>query len=131
PTPLITTLEASGTPYELLDPPELEHRFGLVTQCCKAVFQPEAGVVRADGGLAAFRAGIDVREETHVRTIAPDGDGVRIETDVVAFGANLVVVAAGAWARPQLAAADIDLAVAPTRETVAYFDFGGQRSVPS
>src|SRR5207253_3408671 len=65
------------------------------------------------------------------RSVAPGGGTIRIETDDGALEANAAVVAAGAWAVPLLAAAGIDLPVVPTRETVAYFDLGGKRTVPS
>jgi sarcosine oxidase len=131
PAALTATLEACNAEYELLDPTEVEHRFGLVTQCCKAVFQPEAGVVRADRALAALAAGAGVREGTRVQALVPHGDGVRIETDGGSIEAEVAVVAAGAWAKPLLAKAGIDLPVVPTRETVAYFELADRRSVPS
>src|SRR5437868_4802849 len=48
PASLVATLEACGVAHELLDAAEVDRRFGLVTDCCKAVFQPEAGIVWAD-----------------------------------------------------------------------------------
>ena len=128
---LVATLAACDAEYELLDPGEIEHRFGLATKCCKVVFQPEAGIVRADRALLAFRAGARVREETRVRALVPQEGGVRVETDDGAIEASVVVVAAGAWAKPLLAEAGIDLPVVPTRETVAYFELADQRLVPS
>jgi len=131
PAPLRATLEACGTAFELLTAAEVEHRFDLATQCCKVVFQPDAGVVLADRALAAFGSGIDVREGTVVRAVVPGTEGVRIETEVGDLQAKTVVVAAGAWAKPLLAQAAIDLPVLPTRETVAYFRLADGRTVPS
>jgi sarcosine oxidase len=122
---LVATLEATGTAYEVLTAAELEHRFGLATNCCKAVFQPDAGVVLADRALRAFGLGLDIREETAARRLLSDG----VETDDGLIEAETVVVAAGGWARELLATAGIDLPVRPTRETVAYFEVG--RTVPS
>src|SRR5690348_2021837 len=51
PDRLIATLDATGTAHEVLTAAEVEHRFGLVTDCYKAVWQPDAGVVRADRAL--------------------------------------------------------------------------------
>src|SRR5436853_562388 len=96
PDRLAATLAACGAAYELLDPAQVEHRFGLATQCCKAVFQPEAGVVRADRALAAFGAGVALREETAVRSLAARDDGVRVETDAGAIEVSVAVVAGGA-----------------------------------
>ncbi len=128
---LTATLDACDTAYELLGPAEVERRFGLVTDCCKAVFQPEAGVVRADRALQAFGAGVHVREAARVRALVPHGDGVRLETDDGSIEAEVAVVAAGAWAKPLLARTGIDLPVVPTRETVAYFRLARDRAVPS
>jgi monomeric sarcosine oxidase len=128
---LVATLEACGAEHELLDAGELETRFGLATDCPEVVFQPEAGIVRADRALPAFRSGAQVREETRARALVPQGGGVRVETDDGAIDASIAVVAAGSWAKPLLAGAGIDLPVVPTRETVAYFDLADQRPVPS
>jgi sarcosine oxidase len=129
---LMGTLDACGAAYELLTAEEVQRRFGLATRCCKAVFQPEAGVVVSDGALRAFGSGLAVREETRVRSIVPVDDGVCIETDGGdTIDAQAVVVAAGAWARPLLATAGIDLPVVVTRETVSYFRLADERAVPS
>jgi len=131
PAQLQATLESCGTAFELLTAAEVEHRFDLATQCCKVVFQPEAGVVLADRALAAFRRGFDVREGVRVTALVPGTDGVRIETEAGDLQAETVVVAAGGWARPLLARAGIDLPVVPARETVAYFRLAEARTVPS
>jgi sarcosine oxidase len=124
------TLDACGTAYELLDPAQVERRFGLRTHGA-AVFQPEAGIVRANRALRAFGAAVPVLEETPVRSLVPRADGVRIETDCGAIEAAAVVVAAGAWAKPVLAEIGIDLPITPTRETVAYFRLAGESAPPS
>lgn len=128
---LAATLDGTGTPYELLTAEQVQHRFGLATSCCKAVWQPDAGVVLAERAVRAFAAGLDVREETRVRELAAGGGGVRVETDRGAIDAGAVVVAAGPWARPLLAGAGIDLHVVPSRETVAYFRLAARGAVPS
>ncbi len=66
-----------------------------------------------------------------MRALVPAERGVRIETDGGVIQADVAVVAAGAWARPLLAPAGIDLPVTPTRETVAYFRLADERAVPS
>ena len=45
--------------------------------------------------------------------------------------ADVVVVTAGAWARPLLARSGIELAVTPTRETLAYFRLASDREPPA
>jgi len=131
PASLTQTLDATGTTYELLSADEVHHRFGLATTCCKVVFQPDAGVVLADRAMQVLRPGLDVREETRVLSLAPREGSVHVETDHGSIDASAAVVAAGAWARPLLARAGIDLPVVPTRETVAYFRLADERSVPS
>src|SRR6266516_6001105 len=128
---LVATLDACGAEHELLDAGEVERRFGLATDCREVVFQPEAGIVRADRALSAFRAGAHVREEARIQALVPQEDGVRVETEGGSIEASVAVVAAGAWAKPLLADAGIDLPVVPTRETVAYFELAEPRPVPS
>jgi sarcosine oxidase len=128
---LTATLDETDTKYELLTAADLEHRFGLATQCCKAVWQPDAGVALAERAVAALRRGLDVREEARVDRLVPGDGGVRVETAAGGIDADLVVVAAGAWARRLLADAGIDLPVTPTRETVSYFRLADDRAVPS
>jgi sarcosine oxidase len=128
---LVATLDACGAKHELLDAGEVGRRFGISTDCREVVFQPEAGIVLADRALPAFRAGARVREETRVHALVPHEDGVGVETDGGSIEASVAVVAAGAWAKPLLADAGIDLPVVPTRETVAYFELADRRPVPS
>jgi sarcosine oxidase len=129
--PLVATLERFGIGYELLDAAEVEQRFGVRPSCPRVVLQPDAGVARADRALRALAAGSRIREQTRVRAIVPGGGGVRLETDGGEIDAEVVVVAAGGWARPLLGAAGIDLDVTPTRETATYFRLSDDRVAPS
>ena len=110
------TLERNGVAWERLDKAEAERRYPIrVPEESFAVVQAEAGIVRADKALAAFRRELDVREGQRVR---PD----ELEADAV-------VVTAGSWVNELL---DEPLPVRTTRETLCYFrpDAGG-RPVPS
>jgi sarcosine oxidase len=127
PNRLTATLDATGTAYEVLTAEQAQHRFGLATTCRKVVWQPDAGVSRADRALAAFGAGLSIREETRVLSLVPGG----VETDRGVIEADAVVVAAGGWAKPLLADVGFELPVVPTRETVSYFRLVGDRVVPS
>jgi sarcosine oxidase len=112
-------LEECGLAWERLEADEVERRFPLrVPAGSFAVLQPEAGVVLADRALAAFARGLDVREGSPVQRLS----GV---------DADVVVCAAGAWARQLLAAEGIELPVKVTRETVAYFRLADPGPVPS
>ena len=117
-------LEEVGVAFELLTEQEAEARFPVaVPDGFSAIFQPEAGIARADLAQEAFlasfrRQGGRVLQETRVESLAD-------------LDARTVAVTAGSWARPLLAAEGIDLPVVVTRETVAYFRLEGERPVPS
>jgi sarcosine oxidase len=97
-------LEARGIEHRLLDRGELDVALpdGWV-----ALWQRDAGIVRADLALDAFRGGVHVEEQRVESLDDVDGD--------------VVVVTAGAWA-PNLLP---DLPVRVTRETIAYFAHDG------
>jgi monomeric sarcosine oxidase len=103
-------LDAAGAEYELLDPVAARERWPVgVPDGWSALFQPEAGIVRADLAHRAFvdRAvarGVELRERTRVESVD--------DVDAAA-----VVVTAGPWATRFFP----DLPVKVTRETVAYF----------
>jgi sarcosine oxidase len=113
------TLDRCGVAWERLDGAEVERRFpARVPEGSFAMFQPEAGIARADRTLAALAPAVDVREGTRVPRLA--------EVD-----AEIVVCAGGSWARELLAAEGIKLPVRVTRETVAYFRLSDPRPLPS
>ena len=131
-------MERCGVPMEWLDAAEVERRFPLVIlpQGTRALFQPDAGYLAADGAVraaaaSARRHGAEVREETPVLAIRPAGDGVEVETERETFRASVAIVTAGGWAKGLLAGAGIDLPVRVTEETVAYFALEEDSVVPS
>jgi sarcosine oxidase len=131
-------LTECGAAFELLDGAEVTARWpGLsVAREEKVLFQPDSGIVRADASVlslmaSATRHGAEVRAETPVRSLRHSNDRVEVDIGVATLGAEAVVVTAGAWARPLLSAAGIDLAVTPTRETVAYFGHDDPLSLPT
>jgi sarcosine oxidase len=103
-------LDAAGAAYELVDADAARHRWPVgVPDGWTALFQPEAGIVRAD--LAhravvdrAVARGAELREHTRVDSL-DDVD------------ADVVVLTAGPWVTQFFP----DLPVHTTRETVAYF----------
>jgi monomeric sarcosine oxidase len=103
-------LDAAGAEYELLDPVAARERWPVgVPDGWSALFQPEAGIIRADLAQRAFvdRAvarGVQLREHTRVESVD--------DVDAAA-----VVVTAGPWVTRFFP----DLPVKVTRETVAYF----------
>jgi monomeric sarcosine oxidase len=103
-------LDAAGAEYELLQAEEARRRWPVgVPDGWTALFQPEAGIVRAD---AAHRTFVE-------RALA---HGARLEEDACVetlddVDAEAVVVTAGPWVTKLVP----DLPVWPTRETLAYF----------
>jgi sarcosine oxidase len=103
-------LEAAGAEYELLDAEGARSRWPVgVPDGWSALFQPEAGIVRADLAHRAFidgalARGARLQEETHVESLED-------------LDASVIVVTAGPWVRSFFP----DLPVRTTRETVAYF----------
>jgi sarcosine oxidase len=103
-------LAAAGAEFELLDAESARRRWpiGVADGWC-ALYQPEAGIVRADLALHAFLGcAVDRGAELHEET--------RVE-DVGEIDADAVVVTAGAWVDRLVD----DVPVRPTRETLAYF----------
>jgi len=103
-------LDEAGAEYELLDAAAARGRWPVgVPDGWSALFQPEAGIIRADLAQRAFvdRAvarGVQLREHTRVESVD--------DVDAAA-----VVVTAGPWVTRFFP----DLPVKVTRETVAYF----------
>jgi sarcosine oxidase len=117
-------LDERGVAYELLTKSEAEERFPIaVPNGFSAIFQPEAGIARADLAQQAFlaslrRNGGRVLQETQIETLSD-------------LDARAVVVTAGSWARDLLARERIELPVVVTRETVGYFRLESERPIPS
>jgi sarcosine oxidase subunit beta len=94
-----------------------------------ATYNPDDGVadpnLAVQGYAAAARElGVDIRTKTAVRDVLrEDGAVVGVETEQTGVDrADVVVNAAGAWARRVAAMADVDLPVAPRRRQVAVVD---------
>jgi sarcosine oxidase len=103
-------LDAAGADYELLDADAARRRWPVgVPDGWTALFQPEAGIIRADLAHRALvdRAvarGAELREHTRVDSLDD-------------LDADVVVVTVGPWVTRFFP----DLPVHTTRETVAYF----------
>jgi sarcosine oxidase len=103
-------LDAVGAEYELLEPAAARNRWPVgVPDGWSALFQPEAGIVRAD---LAHRAFVDSARANGARLEEETRIGSLDEVD-----AGVVVVTAGPWVTNFFP----DLPVRITRETVAYF----------
>jgi sarcosine oxidase len=102
-------LDQCGVEYRLLDANGVRELGAVLPDGWVALFQPEAGIVRADLARQAF---LDVARGRGAQVQT----GRRIEsTDEL--DADVVVVTAGAWVRRLVP----DVPVEVTRETLAYF----------
>jgi len=112
-------LDARGGEYELLDAEAARARWPIdVRDGWTVLFQPEAGIVRADLAWQAFL-------DAAVSRGAKLREGSRVES-LAELDADAIVVTAGPWAGRLLASEGIELPVRITRETVAYFRREGQ-----
>jgi monomeric sarcosine oxidase len=103
-------LDAAGAEYELLAPDAVLRRWPVgVPKGWTALFQPEAGIVRADRAWQAFA------DRAHAHG-ADMRDRVRIES-LEDVDARVIVLTAGPWVTRFFP----DLPVKVTRETVGYF----------
>lgn len=95
----------NGLPHEVLTTAETRARFPAfdLPADWTIVFQPEAGLVRADRAMqlhmaGARAAGAQVREGVAVQAIAPAGPAVRLTVaDGAKIEAESVILAAGGW----------------------------------
>jgi sarcosine oxidase len=125
---LFAGLEDAGEVGERLDGRAVRERwpaFG-VPDDVPALYEPRAGVVRADRAVAAFTRlagehGAELVPSAAVRRMAPDGDRYPVHTDDATYRARRVVVAAGAWTAPLVADLGLDLDVRVSQEQVVYF----------
>jgi sarcosine oxidase len=139
PTALETarTFASCGVRHEILSGEHVASRWPLrLAATATALFQPEGGVTYADRAHAALlgeavERGVEVRDETAVRSLASGRGSVLLTLDRGELRARAVVVTAGAWAAALLAGFEIELPVVPTRETVVYVDLPGAERLPS
>lgn len=130
-------LGAEGARFDLLDKADVAARFPFLRPPeGTALFQPDAGFVRADRAVAAFvrtaaSAGAEVVEERPAVALRVEGGDAVVETEEETYRAPVAVVTAGGWARALLGPAGIDLPVRPTRETVGYFALDESLPVPA
>ncbi|HEX2088725.1 MAG TPA: FAD-dependent oxidoreductase [Actinomycetota bacterium] len=133
----VSALEQCGASFEILGVEEATGRFPMIALPGedRALFQGDAGIVAADAAVTAFveagrRSGVELLERTPVVGIESNDRGATIRTQGETYRVRRAVVTAGAWVRPLLARAGIDVPVVPTRETVAYFGHEDEMSLP-
>lgn len=125
----VDALHACGAECEVLEPAEVAARFPwLEPGDGPALFQADGGVIAAERSVLAFLRsaeahGASLHDRTRVVAVEPGSAGVTVRTADAAPQADVVIVTAGAWAKPLVAPLGIDLPTRPTRETVALFGF--------
>jgi monomeric sarcosine oxidase len=132
-------LRAAGEPFEYVAPAEVAERWPAIRfpDGEEIFLQADGGVCRAAQTVVAQarvaeQLGAEVRTETRVERISPNGDGADVTTeagDVV--HAPTVVVTAGPWAGPLLRTAGVDLPLQPSFEQVTYFRFAEPTTWPT
>lgn len=115
-------MRSCGAAADILSAAEVRERFpGVDYGSEPALYSPDTGVLAASECLPAFLAGVDVRSGVTVEKIV----GTTVHTSEGAFGAQRVVVAAGAWTGPLLGLSMLQ----PSQEQVFYFDGGEELPV--
>jgi len=138
---IAASLEGAGFGYERLDPQAAAERWPSLVFDTTVVYSPDGGRVFADRMVdaaitTAERFGADVRFDTPVRRIEPDGEGVAVVTDTETIRARSVIVSAGAWLTrlvgPGTPWPDISLPeVTVTRQQPVHFAIRPGMSFPS
>lgn len=123
------SMRACGVPFEQLDAAEIRRRWPQwqIGDDVHGLFQAESGIAMAARANAAHQRiarehGADLRQLTHVETIAESGGEFDIKAGNVRFTTGRLCVAAGPWSNPALANFGVTLPLEVTKEQVTYFD---------
>ncbi len=126
---LIPATESSARAYGVgvegvVDAP-LRHPAFRIPGGYRVLFEPGAGFVRSLAAIRAFAGaaradGAELREGERVWGWEERGAGVRVRTDAGAYGADRLVLAAGAWT-PQVAPG-LAGRLTPTRQVVGWVE---------
>ena len=121
-------LRSAGVEHEWLSPEAAEERWPFLSLggSGDVLFQPDAGVSRADQTVAAQvrvarELGVDVRERTRVERLRLADDHVEVTTETTVVRAHTAVITAGSYAPELLPAAGLDLRLQPILQHVSYF----------
>jgi sarcosine oxidase len=122
------SMRAADIPFQELSAREVMARWPQFTlpEGVQALHQADSGLVDARKANAvhatlARARGATILDNTPVRAIAPEGDGVAVRTDTATFHAKRVVVTSGAWTNRVLREVGVELPLTVTQEQVTYF----------
>ena len=115
-----------GLPHDILNAQDLMKRFPAfrVSADHIGVFQPDAGFLNAEAGVAAQiaaarAAGATIKTQSEVLRIEPCARGIRIVMANETIEAGKVVVAAGPWLKKLLP--DLPAPIHVTRQVLGWF----------
>ncbi|MGH3145550.1 MAG: N-methyl-L-tryptophan oxidase [Rubrobacter sp.] len=124
----VAAFEEHGFDYEMLGPLELMRRWPQfhLEGSERAIFQKDTGLVDARKANAVHVAlarahGAPILEETPVRAVRPNGEGVEVVTDGETYLADGVVVTCDAWTNEVLAETGARVPQTVTQEQVTYY----------
>jgi monomeric sarcosine oxidase len=105
-----------GLPYEWLSPDEGRRRWPMVSipDDWDILFSPQAGYLYTEPALRAMadsarRRGIEIREREPVIAWSASNDGVTVTTIEATYGADRLIITAGAWSGELLAGLGLPL----------------------
>jgi sarcosine oxidase len=122
----LPSLRGSAVEAELLSPDQVADRFDLqIRDDRPLLYQPDAGVIRADRALAALmrltrEAGGELHTE-EVSAIVEEGEWLEVETNRGRWRCSAAIVAAGPWTGRLLARAGIERPLSVSCQPVGYF----------
>jgi sarcosine oxidase len=131
----LPSLREAAVDAELLSPDQVADRFDLrIGDDRPLLYQPDAGVIRADRALAAqLRLTREAGGELHteeVSAIAEGGEWLEVETNRRRWRCSAAIVAAGPWTGRLLARAGIELPLSVSCQPVGYFGLRDRSARP-
>ena len=125
---VIATVQAVGSPHEVLDAPALMGRFPQwrVPPQTKAVYSPDTGFVWAGKAVKTMVAqaaahGATIHENEPAQKIIPHADGVEVITHTGSYRAKSLIISAGAWVNTLLRDVGLQIPITIEKEQIHYF----------
>src|SRR5262245_54150593 len=122
------SMRAAAIPYEQLSAYDVMQRWPQfeLPEGVQALSQADSGLVDARKANATHATlarahGATILDNTPVRAIRPQADGVEVETDAGTFSGRRLVITAGSWTNNLLKHVGIEWRITVTREQVTYF----------